>query len=186
MVKYHSETRCRHIGYSFRLTARVLLYAPSHRQDNTYHGLCYTSRGALAGTSKQQYKTTNSSNDRPCSDRPLDTTPSTGSLYTCKTNILGPLRQLFKPLKRLICNNLSCHPSRNGHQQWDTVLFPVSYTVPRRTAEYGPGRGGWVCVWGGGGVGSNYLHAHIHLRFRHAHHETKDRLPSQGSLGPGK
>ena len=39
------ETRCRHIGYSFRLTARVLLYAPSHRQDSTYHGLCYTSRG---------------------------------------------------------------------------------------------------------------------------------------------
>ena len=44
------ETRCRHIGYSYRLTARVLLYAPSHRQGNTYHGLCYTSRGALAGT----------------------------------------------------------------------------------------------------------------------------------------
>ena len=43
------ETRCRHMGYSFRLTARVLLYAPSHRQDSTYHGLCYTSRGALAG-----------------------------------------------------------------------------------------------------------------------------------------
>ena len=43
------ETRCRHIGYSFRLTARVLLYAPSHRQDSTYHGLCYTSSGALAG-----------------------------------------------------------------------------------------------------------------------------------------
>ena len=43
------ETCCRHIGYSYRLTARVLLYAPSHRQDNTYHGLCYTSRGALAG-----------------------------------------------------------------------------------------------------------------------------------------
>ena len=42
------ETRCRHIGYSYRLTARVLLYAPSHRQDNAYHGLCYTSRGALA------------------------------------------------------------------------------------------------------------------------------------------
>ena len=38
------------MGYSFRLTARVLLYAPSHRQDGTYHGLCYTSRGALAGT----------------------------------------------------------------------------------------------------------------------------------------
>ena len=38
------ETRCRHIA------ARVLLYASSHRQDNTYHGLCYTNRGALAGT----------------------------------------------------------------------------------------------------------------------------------------
>ena len=46
MVKDHSD----HIGYSLRLTARVLLYAPSHRQDSTYHGLCYTSRGALAGT----------------------------------------------------------------------------------------------------------------------------------------
>ena len=44
------ETRCRHISYTFRLTARVLLYATSHRQDSTYHGLCYTSRGALAGT----------------------------------------------------------------------------------------------------------------------------------------
>ena len=44
------ETCCHHIGYCFRLTARVLLYAPSHRQDNTYHSLCYTSRGALAGT----------------------------------------------------------------------------------------------------------------------------------------
>ena len=44
------ETRCRHIGYSFRLAARVILYALSHTRDNTYHGLCYTSHGALAGT----------------------------------------------------------------------------------------------------------------------------------------
>ena len=43
-------THCHHIGYSYWLTARVLLYAPSHRQDNTYHSLCYTSHGALAGT----------------------------------------------------------------------------------------------------------------------------------------
>ena len=47
MVKDHSDSD---IGYSYQLTARVLFYAPSHRQDNTYHGLCYTSRGALAGT----------------------------------------------------------------------------------------------------------------------------------------
>ena len=44
------ETRRCHIGYSFRLTARVILYAPPHRQDSTYHSLCYTSRGVLAGT----------------------------------------------------------------------------------------------------------------------------------------
>ena len=44
------DTCCRHIGYSFRLAARVLLYAPSNRQDSTYHGLCYTNRGALVGT----------------------------------------------------------------------------------------------------------------------------------------
>ena len=50
ILTVRKETRCCHIGYSFRLTARVLLYAPSHRQDSTYHGLCYTSRGALAGT----------------------------------------------------------------------------------------------------------------------------------------
>ena len=46
------------MGYSFRLAARVILYAPSHRQDNTYHGLCYTSHGALA-------ETRNSSMDPP-------------------------------------------------------------------------------------------------------------------------
>ena len=34
--------------YSFRLAARVPLYASFHRQDSTY--LCYTSRGALPGT----------------------------------------------------------------------------------------------------------------------------------------
>ena len=40
MVKDHivrEESRCQHMGYSFRLTARVLLYALSHRQDITYH-----------------------------------------------------------------------------------------------------------------------------------------------------
>ena len=56
MVKDHSDSEKGNlllphtIGFSYRLTARVLLYAPSHRQDNTYYGLCYTSRGALAGT----------------------------------------------------------------------------------------------------------------------------------------
>ena len=30
------------MGYSLQLAARVLLYASSHIQDNTYHSLCYT------------------------------------------------------------------------------------------------------------------------------------------------
>ena len=48
IIKHHSYN-CRHyMGNSFRLTARGLLYAPPHRQDSTYHGLCYTNRGALA------------------------------------------------------------------------------------------------------------------------------------------
>ena len=68
------ETRCRHIGYSYRLTARVLLYAPSHRQDNTYHGLCCTSRGALAGTrnsSKWVQPMKDRSDDPPHHERTL-------------------------------------------------------------------------------------------------------------------
>ena len=47
ILRVRKETCCCHIGYAYRLTARVLLYAPSHRQDNTYHGLCYTSHNWL-------------------------------------------------------------------------------------------------------------------------------------------
>ena len=32
------------------LFTRVILYALFHRHDSRYHGLCYTSHGALAGT----------------------------------------------------------------------------------------------------------------------------------------
>ena len=50
MVKDHSDNERGYPLLPHRLAARVLLYAPSHRQDNTYHNLCYTSHGALAGT----------------------------------------------------------------------------------------------------------------------------------------
>ena len=46
MVKNHSE-RERGNRLLFSISS---IHASSHRQDNTYHGLCYTSRGALAGT----------------------------------------------------------------------------------------------------------------------------------------
>ena len=50
IVKDNSDSEKRNMGYSFRLDASVRLYASPHRQDSTHHGLCYTSRGALAGT----------------------------------------------------------------------------------------------------------------------------------------
>ena len=54
MVKDHSDSEKANPLPPHRLllsiNSKVLLYAPSHRQDNTYHGLCYTSRGALVGT----------------------------------------------------------------------------------------------------------------------------------------
>ena len=52
--RVREETCWRHyMSYSFRLAARVLLYAPFHKQNSTYHGLCYTSRGTLAGTTNR-------------------------------------------------------------------------------------------------------------------------------------
>ena len=53
MVKDHSarvETHCHYyMEYLFQLAARDHLKASSHRQVSTYHGLGYTSFGALAG-----------------------------------------------------------------------------------------------------------------------------------------
>ena len=48
MVKDHSHNERK--PATAALPSRVLLYALSHTQDSTYHGLCYTSRGALART----------------------------------------------------------------------------------------------------------------------------------------
>ena len=47
---FYLTTHSTHFIYGYMASARVLLYASSHRQDNTYHVLCYTSRGALAET----------------------------------------------------------------------------------------------------------------------------------------
>ena len=55
MVKDHSDSEKGNPLPPHRLLLSInskgsFLNAPSHRQDNTYHSLCYTSRGALAGT----------------------------------------------------------------------------------------------------------------------------------------
>ena len=46
-VHQNSHINIYFMGFSFRLAARVLLYAPSHRQNIKYSGLSYTNRGAL-------------------------------------------------------------------------------------------------------------------------------------------
>ena len=58
------ETRCHHMSYSIRLAARVLLYAPSHRQDDTYHGLSYTSRGESHWLEREIVQWVHPMNDR--------------------------------------------------------------------------------------------------------------------------
>ena len=54
MVKDHSDSERGNPlpphGLLFPINKRVILYAPSHRQDSTYHGLWYTSHEALDGT----------------------------------------------------------------------------------------------------------------------------------------
>ena len=54
MVKDHLDSERGNLLPPNRLlfpnSSKRFLYASSHRQDNTYNGLFYTSRGALAGT----------------------------------------------------------------------------------------------------------------------------------------
>ena len=56
MVKDHSDSKkgnpLPHMGYSYRL-----IYMHHPRQDNTYHSLCYTSCGALAGMRESDTET---------------------------------------------------------------------------------------------------------------------------------
>ena len=60
MVKDHSDSERGNPlpphGLLFSIDSKGFLYAPSHSQDNTYHGLCYTSRGALAGTRNSSWR----------------------------------------------------------------------------------------------------------------------------------
>ena len=53
VIKDHSEVQTFSAITSraaLQLAARDRLHVVFHRQDNTYHSICYTSYGALAGT----------------------------------------------------------------------------------------------------------------------------------------
>ena len=94
------------MGYSFRLTARVLLYAPSHRQDSTYHGLCYTSRGALAGTRNSSMgphtHTHTHTHTPPMKDRSDDPSHHEGTTTTTTTTTTT------KPTQKQQQTNVAC------------------------------------------------------------------------------
>ena len=54
MVKDHSDSERGNPlplhRLQFPISSKGVLYASTHRQDNTYHSICYTTSGALAGT----------------------------------------------------------------------------------------------------------------------------------------
>ena len=133
------ETRCRHIGYSYRLTARILLYAPSHRQDSTYHGLCYTSRGALAGTRNSSMSpphegsirrpTAPRANALPLSYVPL---PNSAGMHeqTCITQVHASDTHFGPVVTNIVSNVQSLHSVGNSttEKAFGTVLGNHRFT----------------------------------------------------------
>ena len=102
------KTHCCHMGYSFRLAARVLLYALSHRQDNTQHALCYTSCGALAGMRYYILDAVyplSQTTSPTCAVLPVNTSPvSTGQLSD-RSLMVDPLSYFsFQPVLHDWCN----------------------------------------------------------------------------------
>ena len=110
------------MGYSFWLKARVLLYAPSHRQDNTYHGLCYTSRGTLA-------RTRNSSMGPPHEgsiQRPI--APWVNALTT--ELHLAPLTVTISRKEKQIWQIKKSRIAENSHQWYTDAPWPVPVRAP--------------------------------------------------------
>ena len=68
MIKDHSDSEKGNPLPPHRLLFPInskgsFICAPSHRQDSTYHRLCYTSRGALADTKKGNHRFMNAHNE---------------------------------------------------------------------------------------------------------------------------
>ena len=136
------ETCCRHIGYSFRLAARVLLYAPSHRQDSTYHKLCYTTRGALAGTR-------NSSMGTPWMINP--TTHHTMSVQLLPRSYISLPCSRMEPLQG--CEPSFYHPWNQWPSHWATeasftiTLLPLTWHTSASTPSLTRKSIHRICLW---------------------------------------
>ena len=90
------ETRCRHMGYFFRLAAKVILYASSHTQDDTYRGLYYNSRGALAGTRNSSMRPLHEGSISPRSYILLHTLKPSVKLTNAQISTLYLIQQFIK------------------------------------------------------------------------------------------
>ena len=118
------------MGYFFWLAARVLLYASSHRQDSTYHSLCYTSRGALAGTRNSSMGPPHEGSIR------WPIAPRANALTTELHLAPGPLKTCsgLEPVPR--CEPSTYQPISRWHKATEPlgpVLVPLGTTVYQHT-----------------------------------------------------
>ena len=113
------------MGYSFRLTAMVLLYALSHRQDSTNHSLCYTSCGALAGTRNSSMGAVKDRSDDP-SHHERTLLPRS---YISLLNQQLPVYILPVPDPQTGCECLSPQLGGTGH-----LHLSASHTHPKSAA----------------------------------------------------
>ena len=116
------ETCWRHMGYSFWLTARVLLYAPSLRQDSTYHSLCYTSCGALAGMK-------NSSMGPPWRIDPMTHRTMSEHSYHGLTSRSRNEKQINKSTMRDRSDDPSHHERMPHYRSKDRILHTCGHHV---------------------------------------------------------
>ena len=117
------------MGYSFRLAARVLFYASSHRQDNTYHDLCYTSRGEMAGMRNSPMgppSITNSSNNNNVFVEYV-TQPSPHNFKNMSDTFASQTRQPLSKL-RFPIPTVSRHPLECTLVREDNQWIPEYFT----------------------------------------------------------
>ena len=115
------EAHCHHMGYTFQLAARVLLYAPSHRQDNTHHSLPLLYQSWSTDWKEKQI------------DRSTRFDPMTHewTLYHEATSCSCPLVETLNKTKQNFCSNI--HPRLTirevlhiaSCQQVTTKLMPL-------------------------------------------------------------
>ena len=113
------------MSYSFRLAARVLLYAPSHRQDNTYHSLCYTSRGALAGMRNREFRVHTQSCTTNFIFIFLSLPTYLLNIYYTNTGS-NQTAGIYWPHKRTLYDNKSSHVCHQWHSRLCKMFYQTS------------------------------------------------------------